>query len=226
VTASSFADPDFVARYRNGPARFVPGHEAMLRMSAQLLAEGAPETARILVVGAGGGIELGHFAAYRRDWRFVGVDPAAAMLALAREALGTAAERCELIEGTVDDAPQGPFDGASCLLTLHLIPDDGAKLSTLIAIRSRLRAGAAFVIVDNCIDLSAPRSAIHLDRYLRYGAESGAPAEDIDRLREQITSVGQMVSREREIALLTEAGFTSITLFYAGLSWTGCVARA
>ena len=51
-----FADPALVARYVDGPPRFVPGHQDMLRMAAMLLAEDAPAHAKVLVVGAGGGI--------------------------------------------------------------------------------------------------------------------------------------------------------------------------
>src|SRR3546814_2262037 len=46
-------------------------------------------------------------------WRFTGVDPAGPMLDLASKVLGANAHRADLIEGTIDDAPAGPFDGAT-----------------------------------------------------------------------------------------------------------------
>jgi len=33
-----FADPEFVARYREGAKRFVPGHQDMLRLCAMRVA--------------------------------------------------------------------------------------------------------------------------------------------------------------------------------------------
>lgn len=221
-----FADPALAARYVDGPPRFVPGHQDMLRMAVMLLAEDTPARAEVLVVGAGGGIELRHFAEAQESWRFTGVDPSTQMLAVARSTLGELASRCELIEGTIDAAPAGPFDAASCLLTLHMIPDDGSKLATLQAIRSRLRLGAPFVIVDHCIDRADPQFERRLDRYARFALVSGAPAEDVARAQEGIRQSVPMISREREAELLREAGFRDLEIFYAGLLWTGWTARA
>lgn len=221
-----FADPDFTARYVEGPPRFVPGHHDMLRMAAMLLAEGAPLDAEALVIGAGGGIELRHFAEAHAGWRFTGVDPSAQMLAVARSTLGDLASRCGLIEGTVEAAPAGPFDAASCLLTLHMIPDDGSKLATLQAIRKRLRPGSPFVIVDHCLDRTDTHFERKLDRYARFALQSGAPPEDVVRACAGIRQYVPMIGRDREAALLAEAGFGEIEIFFAGLLWTGWSARA
>jgi tRNA (cmo5U34)-methyltransferase len=55
---AAFNDPQAAAQYAEGPRRFVPGYEALHRMTAILLAEGSPANARVLVLGAGGGLEL------------------------------------------------------------------------------------------------------------------------------------------------------------------------
>jgi tRNA (cmo5U34)-methyltransferase len=220
-----FADPDFAARYREGPPRFVPGHHDMLRMATMLLAEDAPRDAAVLVVGVGGGIEVRHFAEAHAGWRFTGVDPSAQMLAVARSMLAEQALRCDLIEGTVEAASLGPFDAASCLLTLHMIPD-GTKLATLRAIRARLRPGAPFVIVDHCLDKADPQFERRLDRYARFALDSGAPPEDVRRACEGIRQSVPMISRAREEALLEQSGFRDAEIFYAGLLWTGWTARA
>lgn len=86
--AAHFGDPAAVAAYAEGPARNVPGWADMLRMAELLLAERVPAHGRVLVVGAGGGLELKRFAASHEGWRFVGVDPSREMLALARATLG------------------------------------------------------------------------------------------------------------------------------------------
>jgi hypothetical protein len=72
---SSFSDPTAVARYAEGPVRQVPGFHALQQMTALLLAESVPHDGRVLVLGAGGGLELKVFT-----------------------------------------APEGPYDGATCLL--------------------------------------------------------------------------------------------------------------
>lgn len=139
-----FSDPDAVARYAEGPPRFVPGFADLHRKSAILLAARTPENARVLVLGAGGGLELKAFAQARPDWSFDGIDPAAEMLKLAERSLGPLAARVRLHPGYIDDAPEGPFDAGACLLTLHfLAPDERRR--TAAEIRRRLKPGAPFV---------------------------------------------------------------------------------
>jgi pyruvate/2-oxoacid:ferredoxin oxidoreductase alpha subunit len=50
---ASFSNPASVARYVEGPPRFVPGFADLHRMSGILLAERAPANARVLVLGWG-----------------------------------------------------------------------------------------------------------------------------------------------------------------------------
>lgn len=57
-----FSDPQAVARYADGPPRMVPGFAGLQCMAMLLLAERSPGNARVLVLGAGGGLELKVFA--------------------------------------------------------------------------------------------------------------------------------------------------------------------
>ena len=58
---ATFNDPQAAAQYAEGPRRFVPGYEALHRMTAILLAEGTKPDARVLVLGAGGGRNCGRW---------------------------------------------------------------------------------------------------------------------------------------------------------------------
>jgi len=111
-----FSDPEAVKHYAEGPRRFVPGFADLHRMTGILLAEHAAPDARLLVLGAGGGLELKALAETQPGWTFVGVDPAAEMLKLAERTLGPLASRAKLQQGYIDDAPDGPFDAASALI--------------------------------------------------------------------------------------------------------------
>ena len=139
-----FSDPAHIARYADGPPRFVPGFADLHRMTGILLAERAPEDAHVLVLGAGGGLELKALATAFPRWRFTGVDPAPEMLKLAERTLGPLAPRVTLVEGYIDDAPPGPFDAGVCLLTLHFL-DAAERQRTLGEIHRRLTPGAPFV---------------------------------------------------------------------------------
>ena len=101
-------------------------------MIGVLLAERVPQDGQVLVVGAGRGLETRRLADVEPDGRFVGVDRASAMLDLARAVAGpVAGDRVTLIQGTVLDAPAGPFDAATCILVLGLVADDGSKQTLL-----------------------------------------------------------------------------------------------
>ncbi|MCP1558872.1 UNVERIFIED_ORG: SAM-dependent methyltransferase [Methylobacterium sp. SuP10 SLI 274] len=128
---AAFSNPEAAARYADGPRRFVPGFEALHRMTGILLAEHAAPDARVLVLGAGGGLELRALAEAHPGWTFVGVDPAGEMLRQAERTLGPLMSRVTLVEGYIDDAPVGPFDAATCLLTQHFL--DAAALEDTVS---------------------------------------------------------------------------------------------
>ncbi|MGH0028521.1 MAG: class I SAM-dependent methyltransferase [Myxococcota bacterium] len=212
---------------QQGPPAFTPGHAGVLQMTGVLLSERAPADARVLVVGAGGGLETRALALAHPAFRFVGVDPAPQMLDLARKVIGPElGERVDLIEGTVDDAPRGPFDAATCVLVLGLLADDGTKSATLREIHRRLRPGAPFVLVDQCLDRSAPDFECRLDRYAAYARASGVEAEIVDGAKTQLRSNPGLVPPERNTTLLEESGFRDAETFYVGMAWRGWLASA
>ncbi len=223
-----YADASFVEGYiQNGPPAFMPGHAGVLQMAGILLRERAPAHAHVLVVGAGGGLDTRALAQAEPGFRFTGVDPAPPMLELARSMIGPElAPRVEWIEGTVEDAPLDPFDAATCILVLGVMPDDGSKLSTLREIRRRLKPGAPFVLVDQCIDRSAPDFERRLERYAAYASASGVDPEVVENARSHMRTNPGLVGFEREEALLDEAGFRDRELFYLGMAWRGWIAIA
>ncbi|WP_235523355.1 class I SAM-dependent methyltransferase [Sphingobium sp. Leaf26] len=104
---SPYANANAVASYARDAPNKVPGLADLHRMAMLLLAEQAAGDARILVVGAGGGLETRAMAETQAGWRFTGVDPSAPMLDLARQTVVPFTHRVELIEGTIDQAPDG-----------------------------------------------------------------------------------------------------------------------
>lgn len=221
----SFTDPLAVARYAQGPVRQVPGFHALQLMTALLLEERVPATGQVLVLGAGGGLELKVFAERQPQWRFVGVDPSAEMLALATATLGPLASRAALHHGYVDTAPEGPFDAATSLLTLHFVPRE-ARLQTLRALHARLKPGAPLVVAHHSFPQHEPAKTRWLQRYAAFAAASGVPGVDAAKAIEAIGTRLPVVAPEAEEALLREAGFDGVELFYAAFSFRGWVAHA
>jgi tRNA (cmo5U34)-methyltransferase len=216
-----FTDAAAVASYAADTPRKVPGLADLHRMAMLLLAEEAPAAAHVLVVGAGGGLELLALATARPAWRLTGVDPSAAMLDLAHQAVAPVAERVQLVTGLVDQVPAGPFDGATCLLTLHFLGRD-ERLWTLREIHRRLRPGARLVVVHHT------RAGADAERWMARSVAFGAGANP-DRVGTEVA--GKLMSQRlplltphEEEELLRSAGFVDVELFYAALSFRGWVA--
>lgn len=220
---SSFSDPHAVARYAESPVRQVPGFHALQRMTALLLAETVPADGHVLVLGAGGGLELKVFAEAQPGWRLVGVDPSAEMLKLARATLGPLASRAELCEGYIDSAPEGPFDGATCLLTLHFLPAD-ERLHTLKELRRRLKPGAPLIVAHHSVPQADDQKIRWLNRYAAFAFASGIPAADARNAVAAISSRLPLLSPEQDVDLLKKAGFDTVELFYAAFTFKGWVA--
>lgn len=222
---AAFSDPEAVARYTQGPPRYTPGFADLQRMACVLLAERAPVDANVLVLGAGGGLELRAFADMQPAWRFTGVDPAAPMLELARRTVGEHAERMALVHGLIDDAPQGPFDAATCLLTLHFLPPR-ERLRTASEIRRRLKPGAPFVAAHSSFPQGEAERKLWLRRYAAFAIASGADPVEARRAHNAVEANLATLSPEHDEAILKDAGFSNVTLFYAAFTWRGWVAYA
>lgn len=221
---NGFDDPQAVARYTGNPPRLVPGFADLQKMTRLLLAETASADGRILVVGAGGGLELKVFAEAERRWRFVGVDPSVEMLKLARRTMGALAERVDWHEGYISSAPEGPFDGASCLLVLHFVPAE-ERVGMLAEIRRRLKPGAPFVMAHHSIP-DGPERNLWLDRLEAFGNTNGVSFDATNGGARVLGERLPIMSPEAEADLLRAAGFVDPQLFYAALTYRGWVARA
>lgn len=221
----AFSDPQTVAHYAERPPRIVPGYDGMQRMAMLLLAERAPDDGRILVLGAGGGLELKAFASAQPGWRFDGVDPSAEMLQLAERTLGPLASHAHLHQGYIDVAPDGPFDAATCLLTMHFMPIEERR-RVAIEVRRRLKPGAPFVTAHLSFPQGEGERALWLSRYAAFIVASGLDHDKAESGRSAIDTRTHILTPEQDEAVLRDAGFSDVSLFYAGFSFRGWVAYA
>lgn len=235
-TTSPFTDPAAVARYAEGPRRNVPGYDSLLPMVRILLAERVPANGRVLVVGAGGGLELEDMARAHPGWRFDGVDPSQPMLDLAAQRLqsaGVSGDRVALHRGYVQGAPAGPFDGATCLLTFHFVPRE-ERTAMVAEIRRRLKPGAPFVAVhlsvadgeSNGGESGAVERDLWLSRYSAFQVASGMAPEMANRGRAKVAAELAVLTPQEDEAILRKAGFGDVRMFYMGFAFRGWVATA
>jgi tRNA (cmo5U34)-methyltransferase len=156
------------------------------------------------------------------EWVFTGVDPSAAMLDLARGSIAPFNDRIALIEGTVGAAPSGPFDGATCLLTLHFL-NKSERLLTLKEIRSRLKPAARLVVAHHSVPSAGAKR--WMARAAAFADRAGVDWEKANASAARMAGLPLLSVAEEEV-LLCEAGFSDVELFYAAFSFRGWVATA
>jgi len=216
-------DKELSHSYTDRPPRQVPGFEGLHRMMSMLLAERVPPDGRLLVLGAGGGLELRTLADAHPGWSFDGVDPSAQMLHIARQTAGAHVGRIRFVEGYVEDAPGGPYDGATCLLTFHFIPRE-QRLETLAQLHRRLKPGAPLVLAHISVPRDEPERSTWLARHVAYSADRQSTPAALEGARQAMAERLTILAPEEEEAMLRQAGFSGVALFYAGLSFRGWVA--
>jgi len=204
------------------PAQMVPAYADLHRMAQVLLAQhmGAGE---VLVLGAGGGNEMAALAAARPDWRFIGVDPSLEMLELARSKCAAFVDRITYIQGKIDVAPLGPFEGGVCLLTLHFLPAP-ERLATLQALRARLKTGAALVVAHHCIP--AGEGEIWLPRFADFAANNGVTGQGLANGAQALGRALPILTPDADMALMRAAGFGNVAQFYHAFTFRGFVGIA
>lgn len=222
--SQNFFEGAAVHDYASRPARQVPGLADLHRMIIQLLSERVPAEARLLVLGAGGGLELKAFADARPGWTFEGVDPSADMLALARTIAAEHATRIELRQGYIEDASDDPFDAAVSILTFHFIARE-QRLETLRQLRRRLRPGAPLVLAHISFPQGEPERSTWIARHVAYANPGTDPAQ-LQQSRDAIAARLTILAPDEEEAQMREAGFGGVSVFYAGLSFRGWIAYA
>ncbi len=222
---SSFSDPQAIADYAVRARQLVPGLDDLQRMAGLLMAERTPADGRVLVVGAGGGMELRSFAQSFPGWQLDGVDPSAEMLNLARTTLGPLASRVQLHQGYVEAAPMGPFDAASCLLTLHFTTE-AERYRTLCEIHARLKPGGTLVAMHFSISQKPSERDLWLSRYAAFAISSGVNPEKARTTAAMLGKQLPILAPEQDEALLRRAGFSDINVFYVAMAFRGWVAYA
>lgn len=172
----------------------------------QLVLSDLPSRSRILCIGAGTGAEILSLAKAFPDWSFTGVEPSSSMLEVCGRRLAEEGlmDRCELVHGYVQDAPEGEnYDAALSVLVAHFI-ERKDRLDFFCNMVQRLRSGGQLVNTEICFDLgtlesapmihdwakvqtlmgATPASIANLPQMLRHGLNVVAPLETEDFLRQ------------------------------------------
>lgn len=224
-------DQDRANQYDLDIRKAIPGYEALHNMTQALLSSSLPQTAKLLVVGSGTGMEIKNFCTSNPQWSITGVDPSAEMMAIAEQKLNQSQllARVNLHHGYVSDLPTTELmDGATLILVMHFMPDNGAKLDLLKAIANKLKPGAELIIADLHGDESETSFATLKQAWQHFyfsqlAQDSLAAAKS--KFTTSIANSIYFVPETRIVDLLKLAGFTEITKFYNAFLFGGWTAK-
>lgn len=113
----------------------------------------------------------------------------------------------------------------ACILTLHFIPEDERR-QTLAEVHRRLKPGAPFVVAHHSFRQGEGEKERWLKRYAAFAVSSGIAAADAERAIKAIGERLPVLSPQQDEAVVRDAGFTDVTLFYAAFTFRDWVATA
>jgi tRNA (cmo5U34)-methyltransferase len=108
---------------------------------------------------------------------------------------------------------------------LHFLGSE-ERLRTLKEIHRRLKPGAPFVVAHSSFPQAGGERAAWLSRYAAFALTSGSDPGQVHKMRDAVEAHLSLLTPEHDAALLAEAGFSNVTLFYAAFTWRGWVAYA
>ena len=102
---------------------------------------------------------------------------------------------------------------------------EGAQAHYLAQVM-RLKPGAPLALMHISFPQIEPERSQWIARHVAYGAPRGTDPAHLAAAREAIGTRLTVLSPEEDEAMLREAGFDGISLFFAGLSFRGWIAYA
>lgn len=190
-------------------------------LTAQLAGQ---ESASLLYVGLGTGAELVPYTRFGVPrWRFTGVDPSDAMLAVARKRLEAEGllSRTQLHVGELHTLPAGPlFDGVQMMGVLHHVEGEEARLALLREVTRRLKPGAPLVLgcrVGNDPELTN----VELQRWRTYGI----PVDELEDRRQRFAAMRPIESDAALFEMLARSGLVAPRPLFVSLQYKVFLAR-
>lgn len=213
-STSGFFNQEIADAYDRRNSGLKPISDSLHFLMRLVLAD-APAEARVLCVGIGTGAEILSLAKTFPGWTFVGVDPSAEMLGVCRHRLTEAQvmDRCELIEGYVQDVSESDFNIVVALLVAHFVQRRD-RPGFYSAIHDRLKPGGLFVSAEISADLEDLAFPALLEDWKQVQTLMGATPDSLAKLGDMMRDVLGIVSPATTEALWREAGFSSPIPFF------------
>lgn len=111
------------------------------------------------------------------------------------------------------------------ILILHHTPFED-RPNILKQVRSRLKPAAPSVIAHLCFSQTEPERSQWIARHVAFGVPDATDLGHLEHSRQAISTRLSIQSQEEDEAMLHEAGFSNISLFYVEFSFKGWLAYA
>jgi tRNA (cmo5U34)-methyltransferase len=220
--------PVGVSQYDASIRQFTAAYEPMFAMAYSCLRPLVRDDARLLIVGAGTGMEICTFGQHSPHWDMTGVDPSGEMLAIAKKKIDEKrlSNPISLFKGYTHDLPETcDYDGATCILVMHFLPDDGSKLRLLESIGRRLKSGSPLILVDGFGVRDSEPFNRTVSAWKTFVKARGVDPQAVeDGFGGQIFKRLQFVPEERIETLLDQAGFERPSRFFTSFLYGGWIA--
>lgn len=209
----------------------LPNYDQLYPIIGSYLQAGMGSQDRLLVSGAGTGMELITFGRNHPQWKITGLDPSEQMIALAKDKVQKAKleEKITIHQCFTHDLPIQPlYQGATSILVFPFLPSNEDKLFYLKSIADRLSSGAILILVtaygDNTSsafqrDISAWRT-----QALSRSQALGLPLVKIKQLLDVVLSQVHYTDESTIQELLHQADFHQTSLFFKTYHFGGWVA--
>jgi tRNA (cmo5U34)-methyltransferase len=217
---------DRAAHYDTQAAVALAGTQAMYELGVSALTAqlDGQDAASLLFVGLGTGAELMPYARFNvPGWRFTGVDPSDAMLAVARKRLEAEGmlSRTHLHVGELRTLPPGPpFDGAQMMGVLHHVEGEEARLELLREVTRRLKPGAPLVL--GCrVGKDPELTNVELRRWRAYGV----PLDELESRRQRFAAMRPIESDAALFEMFARTGLVAPRPLFVSLQFKVFLAR-
>jgi tRNA (cmo5U34)-methyltransferase len=217
---------DRAAHYDAQASIALAGAQAMYELGVSALTAqlDGQDAASLLFVGLGTGAELMPYTRFDvPGWRFTGVEPSDAMLAVARRRLEAEGllSRTHLHLGELHTLPAGPpFDGAQLMGVLHHVEGEEARLELLREVTRRLKPGAPLVL--GCrVGMDPELTNVELRRWRAYGMSP----EDLERRRQHFALMRPIESDAALFAMFARTGLVAPRPLFVSLRFKVFLAR-
>jgi tRNA (cmo5U34)-methyltransferase len=215
------------SEYDNIVRMVIPGYDALHTMTQSFFQSKLSEEANLLIVGAGTGMELVTLGKSNSNWHILGVKPSISMLTIAQQKIGrhSLSDQVKLYQGYTNELPPTPlYDGATCILVMHFLPDDASKLALLQSIAQRLKSEAYFILADMFGEQDTETFEQFTSAWKIHGKLMGLNSEKIAEMLETARKGIHSISEQRVLELLQSADFENIVRFYTALWYGGWIA--